>query len=167
MSSISVLIKICSSGIMRYPEISEKVFIINAGWLITTLWTTIKPFIPSRTEEKLTILGTNYHQTLCESLFGTSDLAATDGMVQLQCILSSTSSPTFPSSNQIHDVESAYDLILSEIFSTNANTEIYPDTKEFLESALRFVEKSPSCRFSSYRSRIVQYLANVTPVSKS
>jgi hypothetical protein len=131
LSFVSVLTKICSSGILRYPEISEKVFIINAGWLITTLWAAIKPFIPSRTEEKLTILGTNYLVTLSDALFGTSDTSSSrEGMAQLQSLLSSPSSPTSSSTSlqisseiTIHTVESAYDSILNDIFRSFAGCE--------------------------------------------
>jgi hypothetical protein len=174
LSSVSVLTKICSSGILRYPEISEKVFIVNAGWLVTTLWTAIKPFIPSRTEEKLTILGTNYHHTLSEALFGTSEIAS-EGMAQLGSILSpSSSSGSLQSqANEIHTVEGAYDSILDEIFrfhsssTTAIGTEVsttsaglgpFPDTREFLEAAKGFIERLPASTLRSVQAKKIDSL---------
>jgi hypothetical protein len=148
---------------MQYPEISEKVFIINAGWIITTLWAAIKPFIPSRTEEKLTILGTNYHSVLSEELFGTSNLS-NEGMTHLESVLSTSplsSSGEF-SHNEIHSVESAYLLIVEQILSSPATTSDSSDSppqhpadvQEFLQTALNYLEKFPSSRVALQKKYI-------------
>jgi hypothetical protein len=157
LSYVSILTKICSSGILQYPEISEKVFIINAGWLITTLWTAIKPFIPSRTEDKLTILGSNYHQVVSETLFGTSDVS-TKEMTHLQSLLSTSQSPS--PDNEIHSVESAYHLILEEIFTSATAAAAYPDLREFLQAARHYLDRFPSSKLALHKQNIESSLSN-------
>lgn len=44
----------------HYPEMAHKVVIINSGYFFTGLWNVIKLFLNKLTQEKITIMGSNY-----------------------------------------------------------------------------------------------------------
>ena len=48
----------------HYPEMAHKVLIINAGYFFTGLWAVVKLFLNKLTQEKITILGSNYMDEL-------------------------------------------------------------------------------------------------------
>ena len=107
----------------------------------------------------MTILGSNYHRVLSEALFGTSDLSS-EGMTRLQSLLSPTSSPE--SGDIIHTVESAYHLILEEIFPSISSippAPSYPDLREFLQAANNYLKRVPTSRLASYQQKIETYLS--------
>ena len=49
-----------SIGQEYYPETLGTMFIINAPFLFSSIWSGIKIFIDKRTQEKIQILGSNY-----------------------------------------------------------------------------------------------------------
>ena len=181
---ISILKELCSTGVMRYPEISEKIFIINAGWILTTLWSAIKSFIPTRTEQKLKILGSNYYQELSTYLF--DDHLRDENMSLLVSALTSNNTTNLTTTSQssndplgienkcdnVYFVEDAYEIILNEIFqfyqeslSTTTITTTtptiafqYPDTEEFLMNALKYIERFPNSKLSNRIDVIQQCL---------
>lgn len=57
LNYVSIIKHVTQAGVLHYPEISERVSLVNAGWFITTLWGAIRPWLPTRTQEKMNILG--------------------------------------------------------------------------------------------------------------
>lgn len=55
-----------SIGQDNYPEIMYKMLIINAPMMFRGAWSVISPFIDKKTRDKITILGSKYHDTLLE-----------------------------------------------------------------------------------------------------
>ena len=54
-------IKIASSVASdNYPEILGRMFIVNAPFFFTGIWTMCKPFLDDGTKKKITILGSDY-----------------------------------------------------------------------------------------------------------
>lgn len=51
---------------MHYPELVERVFIVNAPKIFPTIWAFVKPFVDPNTRSKLEICGNNYKQRLLE-----------------------------------------------------------------------------------------------------
>lgn len=62
--NISVLKTIIHAGPLFYPEITKRVFIIRTPYFFTSLWSLVKPFIPSRTQDKIRILGHDFQDEL-------------------------------------------------------------------------------------------------------
>ncbi len=48
----------------HYPEMAHKVVIINSGYFFTGLWSVVKLFLNKLTQEKITIMGSNYMDEL-------------------------------------------------------------------------------------------------------
>lgn len=73
-----------SIGQNHYPETMGFMFIINAPYLFSTVWSLVKPWLDPATQEKIHILGKNYKtellkyippQNLPKNLGGTCDCA--------------------------------------------------------------------------------------------
>jgi hypothetical protein len=124
LNHISTIRRIAENGVLRYPEISEKVYLINAGWFISTLWGAIQPFLPTRTVQKLSILrgGDNQNAVLSEYIVGGLE----------------TIKEPFP----VLSVEAAYGVLITEILASDPGHLPYPDSKEFLIAALSFSRKA-------------------------
>ncbi|XP_020590274.1 phosphatidylinositol/phosphatidylcholine transfer protein SFH9-like isoform X2 [Phalaenopsis equestris] len=61
-----IVIRINKIDSNNYPEILNKMFIVNAGHGFRLLWNALKGFIDPRTSAKIEVLGNAYQQTLCE-----------------------------------------------------------------------------------------------------
>lgn len=60
-------VKIATSICQDYfPEMLGIMFIVNTSWLLQTGWMIIKPFMDSKTREKIHILGSSYQKDLLE-----------------------------------------------------------------------------------------------------
>lgn len=58
-------IKLASSiGQDYYPEILGKMFIINAPFLFKGVWAMVKPLLDSKTQDKISILGSSYRSEI-------------------------------------------------------------------------------------------------------
>lgn len=61
-----IIIRINKIDSNNYPEILNKMFIVNAGHGFRLLWNALKGFIDPRTSAKIEVLGSAYQQTLLE-----------------------------------------------------------------------------------------------------
>lgn len=52
----------------RYPETMGKFYIINAPWAFSAVWAVIKPWLDPVTVAKISILGSNYQETLLQQI---------------------------------------------------------------------------------------------------
>ncbi|KAF8075950.1 CRAL-TRIO domain-containing protein [Lyophyllum atratum] len=52
----------------RYPETMGKFYIINAPWAFSAVWSIIKPWLDPVTVAKISILGSNYQETLLQQI---------------------------------------------------------------------------------------------------
>ncbi len=50
----------------NYPEILGQMFIVNAPYLFSAIWSAIKIFIDKKTQHKIKILGSDYKKVLFE-----------------------------------------------------------------------------------------------------
>ena len=60
--------RIVDIGPANYPEVTYKVIIVNAPSAVTAIWTVVSAFLPTRTKEKVMILGSDYMETVCSEL---------------------------------------------------------------------------------------------------
>ena len=51
-----------------YPEILNKMFIVNTGWGFRAIWAVVKPFIDKKTTNKISILGTSFQEELFKAV---------------------------------------------------------------------------------------------------
>jgi len=126
---ISVIKQISSKGILYYPEITEKVILVNAGWIISTLWAAVRPFLPKRTKGKFKILGSSEAE-LEEHLYP----YVVGGRDQLPSFLGGKLGEDQHSVCPATQVDEAYGIVLDEVIEWKnlAGDKEYPDTKEFL-----------------------------------
>ncbi|TRX92575.1 hypothetical protein FHL15_006502 [Xylaria flabelliformis] len=52
----------------NYPERLGKMYVINAGWAVSTIWTLVKGFLDPVTASKIKVLGSSYKSTLLEHI---------------------------------------------------------------------------------------------------
>jgi len=52
----------------RYPETMGKFYIINAPWAFSAVWSIVKPWLDPVTVQKISILGSNYQETLLQQI---------------------------------------------------------------------------------------------------
>ena len=52
----------------NYPEMLGKLFVVNAPSFFRGMWSIISGFIDPRTRDKITILGSDFHKKLHESV---------------------------------------------------------------------------------------------------
>jgi hypothetical protein len=64
--SIWYMRQLIATDLAYYPERLHRMIIINSPWYFPALYNMFKPFIDSRTREKIIILGTDYHSVLAE-----------------------------------------------------------------------------------------------------
>ncbi|KAI0399957.1 CRAL-TRIO domain-containing protein [Xylaria palmicola] len=50
----------------NYPERLGKMYVINAGWIVTGIWTIVSRFLDPVTAEKIKVLGSDYKSTLLQ-----------------------------------------------------------------------------------------------------
>jgi hypothetical protein len=128
LTYLSTLKQLCTHGVLQYPEITEKIYIINAGWVISTLWSAVKSFIPARTEEKLEIRSSGMNTQLLEEIFG-SNTESYDASIRCSQLIGDTDiSPA-------ETVDDAYGIILADIIGAQDPLGVYADSREFLEAA--------------------------------
>lgn len=123
---ISVIKRIASSGVLMYPEINERVTIVNAGWFMSTLWAAVKPLLPKRTEGKIRIMNTGYDDVLHAEVNGGAE-----------CFPDFLNGKLGPGAHNVcptMTVDSAYETIVADICSGAVS---YPDSDEFLLAAAR------------------------------
>jgi hypothetical protein len=60
--------RIVDIGPANYPEVTYKVIIVNAPSAVTAIWAVVSAFLPTRTKEKVVILGSDYMETVCSEL---------------------------------------------------------------------------------------------------
>ena len=58
--------KTASSANLNYPEMLERVIVVNAPFLFASVWPMIKMVLPKETMEKITVLGSGYEKELLE-----------------------------------------------------------------------------------------------------
>ncbi len=130
LTSISVIKRLSSVGVLRYPEITERVCVVNAGWVISALWSAIRPFVPTRTQSKFSIL---------------DDISSLDGDIVggVACLPSFVGGareegdhPVGPAAT-VHD---AYGAVLGCIAESGSACS-YPDVAEFLQACLLHAER--------------------------
>eukprot|EP00040_Diaphanoeca_grandis_P016928 m.87798 g.87798 ORF g.87798 m.87798 type:complete len:292 (+) comp26119_c0_seq2:142-1017(+) len=56
-----------------WPELTCKIYVINAGWSFQAIFAAVSPFLPERTKNKVSVLGSEYTQTLADLLVGGID----------------------------------------------------------------------------------------------
>ena len=61
-----LLKKIIRTDSDNYPELSGKMFIVNAPFMFKAVWNVLQSFMDARTREKITMCGSNYRSTLLE-----------------------------------------------------------------------------------------------------
>ncbi|KAI1331588.1 CRAL-TRIO domain-containing protein [Xylariaceae sp. FL0255] len=52
----------------NYPERLGKMYVINAGWIVTNAWKFVKSFLDPVTASKIQVLGSSYKKTLLEQI---------------------------------------------------------------------------------------------------
>jgi 23S rRNA A2030 N6-methylase RlmJ len=50
----------------NYPENMGAMFIVNAPWTFTAIWSIVKNFLDERTTKKIQIIGSDYQKKLLE-----------------------------------------------------------------------------------------------------
>eukprot|EP00040_Diaphanoeca_grandis_P021794 m.116366 g.116366 ORF g.116366 m.116366 type:complete len:130 (-) comp28499_c0_seq1:384-773(-) len=54
----------------NYPELSHKLFVINAGWGIRAMFVLVSPFLPERSRKKIEVLGGAYTESIAAHVDG-------------------------------------------------------------------------------------------------
>lgn len=67
-SSIEYLKKMIFIDQNYYPETLHRLFVINAPWYFSTMYTMFKPLVDKRTRDKVKVIGSNYHAALQECI---------------------------------------------------------------------------------------------------
>ena len=62
---IAAVISVASDN---YPELLAKCIMINTPWLFTTVWPFVKGFLAQQTVEKIVLVGTDFKNTILESV---------------------------------------------------------------------------------------------------
>jgi hypothetical protein len=122
--------RIATAGVLMYPEINERVTIVNAGWFISTLWSAIKPFLPKRTEGKIRIVNTDYQDIIYPEIIG--------GAASLPLFLGGGLGEREHRVCPAQAVDTAYGAIAADICGGAAE---YPDQEQFLQAALQHAHR--------------------------
>ena len=135
---ISVVKRISKSGVMQFPEITERVNMINSGWFFSTLWAAVKPFLPTRTKGKFRVLGSDFHGPIFADVIG--------GGNSLPAFIGGKIEEGKHRVCPAMSVLDAYGVVVKEIVNGKVfdiygqnftDTDIeYKDAQEFMESAL-------------------------------
>lgn len=64
----TLLLRIIDYSQSYFPETSGKIRIVNGGWLFETMYATLKPFIATKTAEKIKVYGADYKERLLEEV---------------------------------------------------------------------------------------------------
>ena len=165
---MSVIKQLSSAGVLRYPEITERVCVVNAGWVVSALWSAIKPFLPTRTEAKFRILSGD-----SKSIFG--DIRGEGGA--LPDFVGGALLEGEHSVCRAVSVDEAYGIVLNEIIATaNATTATasaaaatavegvnesgrFTDVDEFLSHALVHAKKYSKSNNDAHQRRIEKILS--------
>jgi CRAL/TRIO domain len=65
-SAIPLLRAVTDLDYKYYPDRVERVFIINAPWIMPTVWASIQYFLPETLKARIQILGTDYKEILAQ-----------------------------------------------------------------------------------------------------
>jgi hypothetical protein len=141
---ISVIKQISLTGVLRYPEICEKVFIVNSGWFMSALWEAVKPFLPPRTQGKFQILSAGNHEELFARVVG--------GAAGLPDFVGGMLRENEHRVCPAEKVDKAYGIIVDEITS---GARQYEDESDFLEAALNHAMPLASSS-DNHQSRVNQ-----------
>lgn len=145
------------------PEISQRVYLANAGWVLSTLWEAAKPFIPARTLDKVKIIGSSRAEL--EAIYADVEGGAT----ALPSFLGGDLSPeNCPQICPAMTVDAAYGVVVKEImetFKSNLSAgfaALYPrDTQEFLDAAMTHANTfSQSSLIHQHRRDDITFLLN-------
>ena len=150
---IPIIKQLTSSGVLNYPEITEKVYMINAGWFITTVWNTIKPFLPTRTEAKFEILSAVDVSQLGIRVYGNDK----DGLTYFPSFLGGQASDALVC--PARSVHEAYLIVIQEILTEEV---FYPDAMEFLQHAITYLDSNSTMDVSNkieYKQQIQDYIS--------
>ena len=141
---ISVVKRISKSGVMQYPEITERVNMINSGWFFSTLWSAVKAFLPSRTKGKFRVLNSNFHELIFADVVGGGD--------SLPSFIGGKLEDGVHSVCPAMSVLDAYGVVVDEVVDgkvidiingSDTNQSIqYKDAKEFMEMALNHAKNA-------------------------
>lgn len=163
---ISTIRALTKQGILRYPgttvshclvfinnsttndkhlrtEISQRVYLANAGWVLSTLWEAAKPFIPARTLFKVKISGGSSAEQA--AIFDDVE----GGAASLPVYLGGDLSPEeCPQLCPAMSVDEAYGVVLKELLDSHKQKSTYllglsSDTETFLNAALRHARTFP------------------------
>ena len=153
LNYLSVVRRLSSAGVLHYPEISEKVYIANAGWVLSTLWAAIRPFLPTRTQNKVTVISGGAVDVIIDEVEG--------GRASLPQFLGGDLLPEQCGVCPGVSVDDAYRVVVREILGgggEEGGEQRYSDEMEFLEAAIR--------HFSQYDTdplltAITQHLATI------
>lgn len=145
---MSVIKQVSNAGVLRYPEISERVYVVNAGWAISALWGTIRPLLPTRTESKFRILSGG-----AESIFGEIN----GGDAALPDFVGGLLSEKDHTVCSALSVDNAYGIILKEIEDTTDISQ-YTDLREFFQRAHSHSAKFPKSDIHQARIQQIQKL---------
>ena len=52
-----VVAKLSKMGAGNFPEVLDKMYIVNAPWIFTAIWGVMKHFVAERTRNKISIFG--------------------------------------------------------------------------------------------------------------
>lgn len=144
---ISVIKQLSSAGVLRYPEITERVYVVNAGWVMSTLWSAIKPLLPTRTEAKFRILHDHGAASILSEIEG--------GVLSLPDFVGGSLRNGQHLVCPAVSVDDAYEIVMNEILSTSDIYQ-YIDLDEFLVHALNDAKKYP--KSAKHQSRIKNIL---------
>mmetsp|Transcript_9173 Transcript_9173/g.11454 ORF Transcript_9173/g.11454 Transcript_9173/m.11454 type:complete len:281 (-) Transcript_9173:2066-2908(-) len=61
MKYVSLIREVSSLSVANYPEMVERVVIVNAPSMVSMFWKVIKPFLPERTRKKVKIMGSDFY----------------------------------------------------------------------------------------------------------
>lgn len=146
---VSVVKKIANAGVLMYPEINERVTIVNAGWFMSSLWAAVKPFLPLRTEGKIKIMNTDYQDAIQSGISG--------GAPSLPDFLGGGLGEQSHGVSPALSVDDAYGSIVAAICSDGVS---YPDSDEFLRAALRHAAAQSSSSHVDRANLIENYFKN-------
>jgi hypothetical protein len=136
---ISIIKHLSSTASTRYPEITERVSMVNSSWIVSSLWAAVKPFCPIRTQEKLNILNTAALDGP-ESVFALTYDDVSVGKANLPDFIGGVLQEGEHAVCPAMSVNDAYSVVLNEILDSKS-THSYPDSFEFLDAALKHAKR--------------------------
>ena len=78
---INVVKAVAAIGPAYYPEMTERVLILQAPWVVAKLWAMLQPLLPAHTQSKVSIVEATPEATAA-ALDGVLDLAAAPAFIE-------------------------------------------------------------------------------------